>query len=157
MACRVLYCPKCGAVHIEFDNNKYCCITCKKQEMVDTGYDDDYFRQKYFDRVGKTNENVINFSLKDEVSKDFAIKQNPLYNEKDVKKREKLEQTIITENLKETNPIQADNILHCPTCGSTNVEKISGINKVGSAALFGVFSLGHISKTFKCKNCGMKF
>jgi RNA polymerase subunit RPABC4/transcription elongation factor Spt4 len=45
----------------------------------------------------------------------------------------------------------------CPACGSPNVEKISTASKVGAGIAFGVFSLGHISKTFKCKNCGYKF
>ena len=45
----------------------------------------------------------------------------------------------------------------CPACGSTNVEKISTASKVGAGIAFGVFSLGHISKTFKCKDCGYKF
>ena len=49
------------------------------------------------------------------------------------------------------------NIPHCPTCQSTNIKKISTTNKVGSAVAFGVFSVGHLSKTFKCNNCGMKF
>lgn len=49
------------------------------------------------------------------------------------------------------------NTPHCPTCQSTNIKKISTTNKVGSAVAFGVFSVGHISKTFKCNNCGMKF
>ena len=50
-----------------------------------------------------------------------------------------------------------ENIPHCPICKSTNIRKISTTNKVGSAVAFGVFSVGHLSKTFKCNNCGMKF
>lgn len=50
-----------------------------------------------------------------------------------------------------------DNKPKCPTCGSTNVEKISGANKVGKAVLFGVLAAGSISKTFHCKNCGYKW
>ena len=49
------------------------------------------------------------------------------------------------------------NTPHCPTCNSTDIKKISATNKVGSAVAFGIFSVGHISKTFKCNNCGMKF
>lgn len=49
------------------------------------------------------------------------------------------------------------NVCKCPTCSSTNIQKISASNKVGSAVFFGLFSVGHISKTFKCDNCGMKF
>jgi len=47
--------------------------------------------------------------------------------------------------------------INCPTCKSNDVDKISGANKVGSALMFGVFSLGHISKTFKCNKCGYKW
>lgn len=46
---------------------------------------------------------------------------------------------------------------HCPTCGSNNIEKISGANKVGKAVLFGIFATGSISKTFHCKNCGYRW
>ena len=46
------------------------------------------------------------------------------------------------------------NIPKCPTCGSTNVEKISAGSKVGKAVLFGILAAGAISKTYKCKNCG---
>lgn len=45
----------------------------------------------------------------------------------------------------------------CPTCGSTQVEKISLKSKIGSAALVGVFALGKISKTFKCNDCGYRW
>ena len=45
----------------------------------------------------------------------------------------------------------------CPTYQSRSVEKISTANKVVSAGLIGIFSLGHLSKTFKCQNCGYKW
>lgn len=45
----------------------------------------------------------------------------------------------------------------CPICGSTNLKKISAANKVGSVALFGLLAAGHVSKTWKCENCGSKF
>jgi phage FluMu protein Com len=46
------------------------------------------------------------------------------------------------------------NVPKCPTCGSTNVQKISATSKVGKAVLFGIFAAGAISKTFKCNKCG---
>jgi predicted RNA-binding Zn-ribbon protein involved in translation (DUF1610 family) len=49
------------------------------------------------------------------------------------------------------------NVPTCPTCGSTNVEKISTSSKVGAAVLVGIFALGKISKTFKCNNCGYQW
>ena len=45
----------------------------------------------------------------------------------------------------------------CPTCGSSYIEKISLKNKIGSGAVFGVFAIGHMAKTFKCKGCGYKW
>lgn len=71
---------------------------------------------------------------------------------------------------KETNPMipdltpqqiaaanaQAQELLNkpkCPTCGSTNIKKIGGIERGASIAAFGIFSK-KINKTFKCNNCG---
>ncbi len=47
----------------------------------------------------------------------------------------------------------ASNAPRCPTCGSTNVERISNINRGISVAMWGMMSK-KINKSFKCKNCG---
>lgn len=44
----------------------------------------------------------------------------------------------------------------CPTCGSPDIEKISGTSKAVSFALFGVFS-SKVRHQFKCKNCGYEW
>lgn len=41
----------------------------------------------------------------------------------------------------------------CPTCQSTNIKKMGGIERGVSIYAFGLFSK-KINKTFKCKNCG---
>lgn len=51
-----------------------------------------------------------------------------------------------------TNP----NIPKCPTCGSTNVKKISSTKRWISAGLFGLAS-SNIGKTMECNNCGYKW
>lgn len=51
---------------------------------------------------------------------------------------------------------QAQELLNkpkCPTCGSTNIKKMGGIERGASIAAFGIFSK-KINKTFKCCNCG---
>lgn len=48
------------------------------------------------------------------------------------------------------------NIPKCPTCGSTNVEKISTAKKAVGFAMVGVFS-SNLGKTMECKNCGYKW
>ena len=154
MSERILYCPRCGDVMIVFDKDTHYCITCKKQKMIDTGHTDDYFRKKYYDKVGKNIDNIIKFNLDEMVRQEFVY-NNPLYNEEDVKKRIELNERCAKKRQQKSRDSKF--LPKCPTCGSTNVEKISGVSKVGKVALFGIFAAGSISKTFKCKNCGMKF
>lgn len=44
----------------------------------------------------------------------------------------------------------------CPTCGSTNIQKISASAKLGGAMMFGIFSKTAKSQ-WKCRNCGSKW
>ena len=44
----------------------------------------------------------------------------------------------------------------CPTCGSTNVEKISFGKKAVGGAMFGLLS-SDVRKSMHCKNCGYKW
>lgn len=52
---------------------------------------------------------------------------------------------------------QESNVPRCPTCGSTNLKKISGLSKAGSVALWGVFAVGRTSKTWHCNKCGAEW
>ena len=44
----------------------------------------------------------------------------------------------------------------CPTCNSTDIEKISMVGKITSVSVFGLAS-NNIGKTFKCNKCGYKW
>lgn len=44
----------------------------------------------------------------------------------------------------------------CPTCGSTNTEKISALSKGVSVGLFGIFSQ-KVKHQFKCNSCGYEW
>ena len=44
----------------------------------------------------------------------------------------------------------------CPTCGSTNIEKISVGKKIGGSFLFGIFS-SDVRNTMHCRDCGAKW
>nr|DAO90213.1 MAG TPA: RNA polymerase-like protein [Caudoviricetes sp.] len=48
------------------------------------------------------------------------------------------------------------NMPKCPTCGSTNIKRISGTKRWLTTGLFGLAS-SDIGKTMVCKNCGFKF
>lgn len=47
--------------------------------------------------------------------------------------------------------------VECPYCHSKNTRKISKTSKAGSVALFGVFSLGKVTKQWHCNDCKSDF
>ena len=62
-------------------------------------------------------------------------------------------QKMLNEN---DNP-REQNKPKCPICQSTNISKITTVQKAGKIALFGIFGMGDNGKTWKCNNCGSKF
>ena len=67
----------------------------------------------------------------------------------------KLQKIVYT---KRTN-MQSDSTLNvpkCPTCNSTNIEKISITKKAFGGALYELFSTD-VRNTMHCKNCGYKW
>lgn len=49
--------------------------------------------------------------------------------------------------------IENKNIPKCPTCGSTNIKQITGIERAMSIIGLGIFSK-KINKSYECNNCG---
>lgn len=68
--------------------------------------------------------------------------------------REKRKQEI--DNKDNSTPSPSTPQPHCPTCGSTNVKRISAASKVAGAYAFGLFSKTAKSQ-FKCGDCGYKW
>lgn len=54
------------------------------------------------------------------------------------------------------NAIENKNIPKCPICQSTNIQKISGLSKEGSVAIWGIFSR-KVHKQWHCNNCKSDF
>lgn len=61
------------------------------------------------------------------------------------------------ENQQRIQEYQYINNAECPYCHSKNTKKISGLSKVGSAAMWGIFSLGKVSKQWHCNDCKSDF
>ena len=76
----------------------------------------------------------------------------------EVKNRENLENKTISKNSQPVlvRPKARPNIPKCPTCGSTNIEKISTGSKMVGAAMLGILS-SDVRNTMHCKNCGAKW
>ena len=64
-----------------------------------------------------------------------------------------VEYTLKLNQFKQQVQAQENNIPRCPHCKSTNIKKISGLNRGASIAMWGVFSK-KINKSFECKKCG---
>lgn len=55
--------------------------------------------------------------------------------------------------LSQTKAVEESNKPHCPHCKSTKISKIGTGERVGSIAMWGIFSK-KINKSFKCGSCG---
>ena len=138
---KIQCCPKCGSIkmlNFEWEKDcKYC-----GYQLQDTEY--------YF------TESVERGNLKPEIRKaifEKYIKNSPLYSEDAVKDREEKEGR---ERLNLPSSYTSKNIPKCPTCGSTNIEKISTTSKAIGFVAVGVFS-SNFGKTMHCKQCGYKW
>lgn len=137
-------CPKCGKIY-----TKLTCPDCgtgminchisqwdwtKKINMQDK---DDEWTQQMRERY------VVNSTVFDKDLYEARLQE------------EQAERDKIEEYRQAARRIEA-NKPKCPTCGSTNVEKISTTSKVVGGALFGLFS-SNVRNTMRCKHCGYKW
>lgn len=105
----------------------------------------------------------ISFISNDEGHKQYRkslrlLKRNPEFDHKLYRKRiadEKKQRQQRIENTR-TILVSSQPKPKCPTCGSTNVEKISTLNRAVSIGVAGLAS-DKIGKQFCCKNCGYKW
>ena len=65
-------------------------------------------------------------------------------------------ETVVYTTSTPTYTTPAKNVPHCPTCGSTDITKISLGAKAVGGAMFGIFS-SNIRNSYKCNNCGYKW
>ena len=138
---KIQCCPKCGSIKmLNFEWEKDCSY-CGYQ-LQDTEY--------YF------TESVDHGNLKPEIRKaifEKYIKNSPLYSEEAVKDREEKEGR---ERINLPSSYTPKNTPKCPTCGSTNIEKISTTKKAVGFVAVGIFS-SNFGKTMHCKQCGYKW
>lgn len=138
------YCPKCGYITCSQKGDN--CIFCN-EPYATTDYEsrpDDW-------RDGSDIHKII---------LEEYVKPNPLFDEELYNKRialEKSQQQATLDMMRmEKQQAQRANVPKCPTCGSTNVERIPTAQKAFGFALVGLFS-SNLGKTMHCRNCGYKW
>lgn len=133
-------CPKCGKFIIAKQNCPDCgtdMIDCNCTEAKWTGMLMDGTLDKWEEQI--RNKYVLSSDKFD----------NDLYRNRI--KDEKKEDAYYNELVNNTPPT-----IHCPTCSSTNVKKVSGTSKAISVAMFGLFSQ-KVKKQFHCNSCGYEW
>lgn len=102
----------------------------------------------------------LSFILDDEYSIIFKVRDFiQLTNCEIGKSRELVEKIICDGSIPKSLyiPIEREQAKpKCPTCGSTNIKKISGTKKAASIIGFGILS-SNLGKTYECLNCKYKW
>lgn len=153
-----VYCDKCGRVALGNPNwekeGKERCDVCGGNRMKHVpeeyiGSDEILTDKQTEERINQPNGLI-----------DQLVKTSPNFDPYFFEHRNE----IIQKNHEQWNRIttyskameEKPHIPKCPTCGSTNIRKMGGVERGASIATFGIFSK-KINKTFKCENCGYTF
>lgn len=162
----MVYCPKCGYVGTNRINIPNVCPNCRHQiyeinpkwEITLEKYDEIMAPKKYGEKTRRECiEDLIEFC---QPFYEEVVKKHPDFDEEEfLQWGDKLNNMIERhlENIKKPDPFYDDITIKptvkCPTCHSTNTQKISGVERATSVGLFGLFSK-KIGKTWKCNSCG---
>ena len=140
------YCKKCGRIILFIIEDKLECDCCHSKVYP---VPDEFL-------VGESKM-VINKSLKQQFINEY-IKTSPEFDQYLFDHRDE----ILAKQSAEFDAKMAhgkaileeqSRVPKCPTCQSTNIRKMGGVERGASIYAFGIFSK-KINKTFKCKNCG---
>lgn len=140
------------------------CRTCGNHLCYsDSKYELIYGNNTYLN--GKSINTGLTFKQNQQRLFEEVIKPNPefdpnLYAKKDEIIKQKQEQEMNEFRRQTGGASWVDDKIgykpKCPTCGSSNIEKISVGSKIVGAGLFGIFSKTARSQ-FKCNDCGYKW
>ena len=119
-------CPICNQGHLINSN-------MTTDELMLLGEVSDYNRDFLDAMLKLKSENIIEYQLKMSQFKNQLSQQEEQSSQKTEENKPK-----------------------CPTCNSTNIEKISLSRKAVGGLAFGLFS-SNVRKTMHCKNCGYKW
>lgn len=161
----IMYCKKCGRIIItnRSKNEQRTILPCdcchsNMYEVPENIYDDE------LDVIGKNSE--LRKLITDKFIKSSPEFDEQLFNSRDeilAKENAKYDQAMKIGNAirqgadpKTVFQTGGQNIPKCPTCGSSNIKKISTASKIAGATMFGLFSRTAKSQ-FKCENCGYKW
>lgn len=161
----LLFCNKCGNVSSS-DNNEIGdrCWSCNVGKFIGTGIDDPKSYAEVIEEYKKTHngdypsieesnemlrEKYFYGKLDSDVTKAATAERKYWESPEGIE-----EQNRITDRwYAKQNAQKFSTGPKCPTCGSTNIRKISTGERMVSVGMLGLFSK-KINKSFKCNSCG---
>lgn len=143
---RVYLCFKCGM--FTFIKNEYPCCPLCSNEFVKLSWKD---KKVFYKLNGKQRIQWIEEKNGYPIPEELNAKREDYWSQVRAKrKREAEEADRRAIAMSQYDPVC---VPKCPTCQSTNIRKIGGIERGASVATLGMLS-NKINKTFKCNNCG---
>ena len=143
-------CKSCGAISF---NKEDICPVCNiplitvpfftGRKIDNLGGED---RDKYIEEITGQKLNPIMVQKRKDYLKKIYKEQKEILQ----KRIRKSEESRINEYQQK---YLAEHNIHCPYCNSSNVTKISTVNRAVSVGMFGLAS-SKIGKTHKCNDCG---
>lgn len=161
----IMICPQCGEIDGSCKDNYDCphakCIRCGC-DMIPTEYKVSIIYKLLEGRPSDYDK------FKEELREKYTL-NNDLFNAEKYQsvlkyEQERRDKHIVAtdedyekEKLKQNQEnLRKQNIPKCPTCGSTNIKKISTSKKIRGGLMFGLFSR-NVRNTFECLNCKYKW
>lgn len=159
-------CPHCGYVNLQFNASKFpICKCCGYEDPIIMSMDDMRVFVKNLNLpTADLNSNKLGTiaSTSDSPS-DEALREKYVYNNEHFSK--KAYNDMLEYDRKECKRLQEywdtagrseQPKPKCPTCGSTDLRKVSVGTKAVSVGLFGIFSQ-KVKKTWHCNSCGYEW
>ena len=134
----LIKCPECGK---EISDKSDKCIHCGFP-LRSTPIIQENINGKYYDVTFLRDTNI---PLIRKVKKLNELTNCGLVQAKEIAQKYHIAQ-------ESSKPKEEDNKPKCPTCGSTNLSKVSTMSKAGSVFMWGLFSQ-KVKKTWHCNNC----
>ncbi len=153
-------CLKCGGESSFKKGTRFpICKHCENDTFVKIPLDD--YNQMY--RQFKENHDNIKggelcYQFEEHLREQYHIFDNPQFDKIAYNKMLQAEAAAEQAAIQECRELDAALAGHpkCPTCGSTNTEKISALSKGVSVGLFGIFSQ-KVKHQYRCKTCGYEW
>lgn len=154
----LIKCPECGK---EISNKSNQCIHCgypiNSNIIIING--SSYDASIIYQAIDDYKHQLIDENKVYQIVTTEILKYNLSYKDTNILSDQIIENGKIPQyynGLTRQEEVLLPNTPKCPTCGSTNIKKISGISKAGSVAMFGLLSR-KVHKQWHCNNCGSEW